>query len=263
MSFLRLLFIELNRIRFLFLALVAIVVITQFALTLLLPRYWVGQIESGEMIPSITFTFINVFEHGIYSLSLALPVITIGLYIFIVWYRDWFGQGTFMKRLLMLPSSRMNVFAAKLVTIVLVTLAVVSIYRLVLPLQMGLFEWVLPNSLYGGQIEPFYLFHSLNSALAIVYPPTLLDFFVVYGLGITLVCVLFSAILFERSFGFIGLGIGAAYVVAAFMLYGVASHFVVRVNGIELLLVMLGVTLGICAVSLFVSRFLLLRKVTV
>ncbi|GAK03664.1 hypothetical protein JCM19037_2003 [Geomicrobium sp. JCM 19037] len=260
MSFLRLLFIELNRIRFLFLALVVIVVITQFALTLLLPRYWVGQIESGEMIPSITFTFINVFEHGIYNLSLALPVITIGLYIFIVWYRDWFGQGTFMKRLLMLPSSRMNVFAAKLVTIVLVTLAVVSIYRLVLPVQMGLFEWVLPNSLYGGQIEPFHLF--FTSALIVVYPPTLLDFFIVYGLGITLVCVLFSAILFERSFGFIGLGIGTAYVIAAFMLYGVAANMFGRVYELQLLLVMLGVTLGICAVSLFVSRFLLLRKVT-
>ena len=35
------------------------------------------------------------------------------IYVFFIWYRDWLGKYTFAYRLLMLPTTRINIYFAK------------------------------------------------------------------------------------------------------------------------------------------------------
>src|SRR5690554_6546694 len=37
---------------------------------------------------------------------IALCIVALMFYIFLIWYRDWFGKNTFIYRLLMLPTQR-------------------------------------------------------------------------------------------------------------------------------------------------------------
>ena len=57
---------------------------------------------------------------------LPLCIVALIFYCFIIWYRDWFGKNTFAYRLLMLPTSRLNLYIAKATTILLFILGLLA-----------------------------------------------------------------------------------------------------------------------------------------
>ena len=44
---------------------------------------------------------------------IALCVVVLIIYVFFIWYRDWLGKNTFIYRLLMLPTARIQCLFSK------------------------------------------------------------------------------------------------------------------------------------------------------
>src|SRR5690625_6144925 len=75
---------------------------------------WNGMMSMVKVIGSMWFM-------GPIALSVAAFI----FYIFLIWYRDWFGKNTFIYRLLMLPTARLNVFLAKAISIMMMVIGLV------------------------------------------------------------------------------------------------------------------------------------------
>ena len=67
------------------------------------------------------------------------------IYVFFIWYRDWLGKNTFIYRLLMLPTARINVYLAKATTILLFVLGLVALQLLLLPIEGQVLQWMVPT----------------------------------------------------------------------------------------------------------------------
>src|SRR5690625_5018633 len=93
-----------------------------------------GKFSLGEVVLSMSFL-----------VPIALSVAAIAFYIFFIWYRDWLGKNTFIYRLLMLPTSRMNVFFAKLMTIMTSVLGLVTMQLIFLHVYKVIIKWIIPQ----------------------------------------------------------------------------------------------------------------------
>lgn len=131
------------------------------------------------------------------------------VYVFLIWYRDWFGKNMFIYRLMMLPVNRMYVYLAKLNVIVLAVLGLVSVQLLILPVQNGLFNMLVSEDLRFDVSVPDVV--STNQLLQMIVPDTLTDFILYYVTGIAAVVVVFTAILIERSYRLKGAFGGVLY----------------------------------------------------
>src|SRR5699024_2934235 len=93
--------------------------------------------------------------------------------------------------------------------IFLMVLGLVSLQLLLLPLEIGLFELMVPISFRADMplqqaTESFWY-------LTMLFPHTFTEFVLYYGAGFMAVFVLFAVILFERSFRWKGLIAGILY----------------------------------------------------
>ena len=269
--YLKLVNFEINRASKLFASLLAIVAVSQFAGVVVESKTYLNEAsrfmreQSGtqaEFLNSygtISFSQIitSVWSLGPIALSAALLI----LYIFLIWYRDWFGKNTFIYRLLMLPTERINIFFAKATAIVLLVLGLIAFQLILLPLQQMLFESLVPAGLVG--YSDYH--HALNSFwfLSLIIPYSFDQFLVSYGIGITAVFLLFTAILFERSFRWKGIVIGILFVIGAGLLL-LTPFFVEEMLYPKELLLLEGILfILITALSIVISRFLLKKKITV
>ncbi|MFC4778455.1 hypothetical protein ACFO9Q_16805 [Paenibacillus sp. GCM10023252] len=187
------------------------------------------------------------------------------LYIFFIWYRDWLGKNTFIYRMLMLPTDRVHVYLAKLTTIVLLVLAFLALQLLLLPLEKLVFEMLIPEELRISTsifevIRGVYLFNY-------ILPLQALDFLIYYGAGLTVVILIFTGIVIERSYrlkgligGLIFVAIAAALIlspmVIAFMRW--FEFYIWEVVWLEI-----GVIIIVTLISLAISFRLIRYKVTV
>ncbi|WP_217587273.1 hypothetical protein [Lentibacillus saliphilus] len=140
---------------------------------------------------------------------IALSVAAVAFYIFLIWYRDWFGKNTFAYRLLTLPTARLNVFFAKLTTIVLMTFGFIAFQFIIYPIESTVMKWMVPKDF---RID--LTFHELTQQmldLGLLYPTEPMLFLLHYGIGIIAVTILFTVILFERSFRWKGIIFGVIY----------------------------------------------------
>src|SRR5690625_4225955 len=198
---------------------------------------------------------------------IAIGVVGLLFYMFFIWYRDWFAKNTFIYRLLMLPTSRMNIYFAKLATIMTTVLGMVAMQIIYLKIYEQVIKWIVPV-VYRVDLHLTLVVES-TEYLNIFIPSYVSSFFIAYGLGLAFVVVIFTAILFERSFKLIGIIIGVIYTALAFGLF--IAPFVIQFiffdsfyfYNDEMLYIQTAITAGIIGISLYVSNYLLNKKVTV
>lgn len=210
------------------------------------------------------------FDHYIgtffFEAPIALCIVALLLYTFLIWYREWFGKNTFAYRLLMLPTSRMNVYLAKLSAILLYVLGLAAFQLLILPPQILIFNSIVPSE-FRGPVSFSDLFLN-NSLLHVLFPRHFIDFVLYYSAGLMGVIIIFTAILLERSYRLKGIVAGILYAVAAGFLF--LSPFLITQRRFsntfyqgEVFWMEVVAGLLIIGVSLWFSSFLLRKKVTV
>ncbi|GFZ76759.1 hypothetical protein GCM10008018_22770 [Paenibacillus marchantiophytorum] len=198
--------------------------------------------------------------------SIAVCAVTLLLYIFWIWYKEWLGKNTFAYRLLMLPTSRMNVYLAKLSALILFVWGIVALQFILLPMELALFNRMIPLDL--RQVTSVVDVIRNNTLLHMVLPTYFTEFILYYGAGLMGVAVVFTSILLERSYRWKGIAAGIVYSGATVII--ILLPFLLPNNWVdehlypsEVLLFQTIVGIGITALSLWFSSYLLRKKVTV
>src|SRR5690625_1365762 len=154
-SFLMLVNFELNRFFKIYVALFIVVFFFQLVGTIISAQSYMKMAQDAVIKGGMSqLEFVQTYstfslEDVVYSLlflgSIGIAVTALMFHVFFIWYRDWFARNTFIYRLLMLPTSRMNVFFAKLTTIMLTVLGLVA-YQIILLIFLGkVMKWIVPN----------------------------------------------------------------------------------------------------------------------
>ncbi|MDQ0878295.1 hypothetical protein QFZ77_006954 [Paenibacillus sp. V4I3] len=211
---------------------------------------------------SITNGYSSIWIEG----SISLCAASLLLYIFLIWYKEWFGKSTFAYRLLMLPTSRMNVYLAKLSTIVLFVLGLIAFQLMLVPIHISVFDAMIPGEFRQDVPIPELIHH--HPLLKMLAPKYFIEFVLYYGAGAMGVVVLFTAILLERSFRYKGIAAGILYSVAALLLIllpVIIAEVWVRNYLFPSEVLLLQIIIGICitGLSLWFSSYLLRKKVTI
>ncbi|MEX2460497.1 MAG: hypothetical protein WD469_04240 [Paenibacillaceae bacterium] len=216
------------------------------------------------------FGRVSLENHGTSNLWFMAPIALCAgvllLYVFLIWYREWFGKNTFIYRLLMLPTSRMNVYLAKMTAILLFVLGLIAFQLFMLPLQMIVFNTIIPSGL--RESISLIAMIQMSPYLSMLIPKYFIEFILYYSTGLMGVIVVFTAILLERSFRIKGIVAGLFYGVAAGSIFlspvWIANEWFPNYfypNEVFFMEVVVGLLI-ICG-SLWFSSFLINKKVTV
>ncbi|CAM3206422.1 hypothetical protein FITA111629_09870 [Filibacter tadaridae] len=275
-SYLKLVNFEFNRFAKIFAVLLSITLVVQIAGVIVLSKMYLNTANEKiyeELMPKAEFlssfgqmSFLSVTRSVWFLGPIALCVAGVGFYIFLIWYRDWFGKNTFIYRLLMLPTTRLNVFYAKITNILLATFGFVAFQLILIPIETTIFRWILPKE-FRVDMNVKEIVSSMPE-INILFPTSFLGFILYYGAGLMVVSILFTAILFERSFRWKGIFVGVLYsivAVAVFISPLLLQEFVLDGFFYPLELFALEIVMGliVLAGSIWMSGFLLKNKITV
>ncbi|WP_085523910.1 hypothetical protein [Tuberibacillus sp. Marseille-P3662] len=274
--YLKLVNFEFNRIAKVFFTLLGLTLIAQIAGDIIISKKYL--IQANEAINESLLTkeqflaktgpmsMINVTQSLWFLGPIALCAAAVGFYIFLIWYRDWFGKGTFIYRLLMLPTARFNVFLAKITTILLMTFGFVAFQLILLPIESRILKSMVPEDFrsdmsVGGLIGN-------HQILSIIIPNSMTEFLINYGAGLTAVALIFTTILFERSYRLKGVLMAAGYIGLACLIFispMLLQSFVLNnfFYTMELFILMILAGLIVLLGSLWMSHFLIKKKITV
>ena len=197
---------------------------------------------------------------------IALCIAALIFYIFLIWYRDWFGKNTFIYRLLMLPTARLNVFLAKAISIMMMVIGLVAVQLLLLPIESRILKIIVPKDFRVDLSIADIVSHS--EYLQIIIPQTFTEFLLYYGLGFMAVMILFTAILFERSYRVKGIVLGVIYsclAVLVFFLPIFVNEVIIDNFLYPLEILFLEIIMGLVVIfgSIWLSKLLLKNSVTV
>ncbi|NYF26092.1 hypothetical protein [Sporosarcina sp. JAI121] len=224
--YLKLVNFEFNRFFKLYIVLIGITILSQIIGVIVESRAYLNRANEliykelmlkSEFIEQYgTMSFATISRSLWFLGPIVVCGVTLLIYVFFIWYRDWLGKNTFGYRLLMLPTARMNVYVAKATTILLYVLGLVALQLLLLPVESQVLQWMVPSEfrtdLSVNEITNF-------NDLAILFPNTLIEFVLYYGAGMAAVFIIFTAILFERSFRIKGIIYGFLYCVVSLLLF--------------------------------------------
>jgi hypothetical protein len=275
-NYVKLVNFEVNRIAKLFAVLLGITFVVQMIGAFVESTKFVNRANENiyeEMMSKAQFietfghmSFLEIVRSVWFVGPIALCIAGVGIYIFFIWYRDWLGKNTFIYRLLMLPTSRLSIFFAKITTILIMTLGLVAVQLIIMPIEMLVMKGVVPDE-FRADMGVQEVLSSLPELLIII-PSSMTELILTYGAGLLAVSILFTAILMERSFRWKGIVAGLIYSIIAvvvLILPLLLQEFVL--NGffypIELLVLEIVMGLIVLAASIMMSGFLLTKKVTV
>jgi len=276
-KFLKLVNFEMNRFRKFYFLLLLITLVLQF--TGIMVKSFSFTHRANKTMAEMSMTPAQfVQENGYMSFEtvlnslwfmgpIAICAVVLGLYIFLIWYRDWFGKNTFIYRLLMLPTSRINLYLSKAITIFLLVLGLIAYQLILLQLENALLKGMVPNELRNdvGLMEVL----GSDKYMSFIIPHSFIDFVLHYGIGLICIFVIFTAILFERSYRLKGIMFGIVYCIAAVIIlfspYIVAGTILKSDFLYPIEVFVLSIIMGVIVLfgSLFVSSYLLKNKVTV
>lgn len=212
------------------------------------------------------FSIYNVFRSFWMTGPIALGVIGLLLFSIFIWYREWFGKNTFVYRLLMLPVPRMQIYFSKLLVILVGIFSLLSIQLIML--WIG--NQIVPNMVSSDLYQELGVAELINgSALSFMIHDNIYEFSAIYGAGIVVLLVLFTAILLERSFRIKGLIFSFIYciVALAIIISPLLIPFVAQNDYILFTSEQVGLHAGMIVIvgvsSIFTSRYLLKHKITV
>lgn len=256
---------EVNRFFKLHVTLVVLTFLTQLVGAVVIARHFMDNATKTMQAEQLTerlfverygaFSFRNYVYSEWFLLPIMLCVAVLGIYVFFIWYRDWFAKNTFIYRLLMLPTARITVYFAKLTAIMLFVLSLVALQIGFVWLERALMQVVIPPSL-TSHFSLLSIFE--QDILGILYPNTFLAFILLYGAGLLFVAVIFTGILLERSYRWKGIVYAVVYAVLAAaviitpLLMGSVRHYLYPLE-----LAALGIVLGI---TVFASAIWLASK---
>lgn len=278
-NYLKLVNFELGRFIKIYLVLAGITIISQIVATLLISRNYMEEWDKAIYVDGLTMEqFTELFGHmslnailnsGWFNLPIMLAAAALLFYCFFIWYRDWFGKNTFIYRLLMLPTARLNILLSKATAIFLMVLGLVALQIILLKIAGMILKWKIPANLRMDLpiIDFMNSFGGLN--LAIMIPNNLIDFIIHYGIGFMAVFILFTAILFERSyyrfkgalFGMIYAAISVGIFVSPWLVEAMLQK--TYLYPVESFIVQVILWVFVTSMSIWVSNYLLNKKVTV
>lgn len=275
MSYIKLVNFEVKRVFKLFLALSAVVALLQIATAILSAVRFKKNARQPLQSETLSleaygdynyakYTIHNFINEGMFLFSIVLAIAMLIIYIFYIWYQDWFGKSSFMYRLLMLPTARINVYFAKLTTILLVVFGLLAVQIVLIEIVQLIIKAIIPAKLLAEH-SIIYIFSI--EMFAILYPQTMSQFFLSYGLGVVFVAIIFTAILFERSFHLKGIFLAGLYsslslalLFTPLIMNQYINHFF-YVNELVLLLFVMATL--VFALAVFLANYLLKRKINV
>lgn len=213
-----------------------------------------------------TVDFLHYSETLWFDAPILLCIASLLLYAILIWYREWFGKSTIIYRLLMLPTSRMNVYVAKTSAILLFVLGLIAFQLVILLPETQIFNSLIPSVLRKTlTIQDIIRSHTV---LNVLFPVYFIQFILYYGAGMMAVIVLFTAILLERSFKWKGIAAAVVYALAEgflFILPILISQIWVPDYFFPSEMIKMEIVAGILVIcsSVWFSSYLLKRKVTV
>lgn len=218
---------ELNRFWNLYLILIGITVVLQMIGVIVLSKKYVVQANQFMYEKALSPTqFLQQYNHMSFhqrmfdSLWFTGPVmicgVTLVIYVFFIWYRDWLGKNTFIYRLLMLPTTRMNLYFSKVTTMILMVFGLVAVQILLLVIENRMLQSIVPANL---RLDLSVWELPRFSWLSMLIPRTFTEWIIYYSSGFMAVCVLFTAVLFERSFRWKGIILAIIYGVLSVLVF--------------------------------------------
>lgn len=275
-NYLKLVNFEFNRVAKLFAVLLGITFAAQLAGVMIQARRYLNNAHEMiyiQMMPEAEFletwgrmSFLEIVRSEWFLGPIALCIAAVGIYIFFIWYRDWLGKNTFIYRLLMLPTTRLNLFYAKMTTILLITLGLAGFQLIIFPVEIGVFNMMIPEE-FRRDLGMLEIIQNVPE-LYMIMPASFIQLVLYYGLGTLCVAIIFTGILLERSFKWKG--------IIAAILYGAAAAIVLIsplllqdfvLDGFfypgELLTLVIVMGLIVFAACILMSRFLLKKKINV
>jgi hypothetical protein len=267
--YLKLVHLEVHRFRYALFGLMVMTAIIQLIWFVHIARVRVDGLREASRLRDIAlhkFSFADVI--GATQFWFALPILisitVLGLYVFLIWYRDWIGRDKFAYRMFALPMARRNVYLAKATAIFIFVFAMVAFQLLLLLVERQLFDWMVPSeyrmsSLFAEAVTSNQVFD------LILLPLDGMRFVVYYGIGILAVFVIFTAVLLERSYRWRGIVYAILYVAACGAAIGFAAnlspygYFYPR----EITALRFGIYLVAMGVTLALGFRLVSKKITV
>jgi len=220
-NYLKLLNFEVNRFFKLYLTLIGLIIVSQFIGAIVVSKGYMNgadqvmyknQLSMSQYIKDYgLFSFHQFIGSEWFLLPIFFSIAMLMIYVFFIWYRDWFGKNTFIYRLLMLPTERITIYFSKLTTIMLLVLGLVALQIVLISIEIQIVNSIIPTDLQSH--------FSLNDVYSLerLYPNTLTEFILIYGVvGLIFVAVVFTAILIERSYGLKGIFIAIVYGLLSF-----------------------------------------------
>lgn len=271
--FMKLLNFEVSRFIIIFSFMMGTVVGCQFVAAYLKVKVYLDNTHRTMRNNSLTYEEFAK-EYGKFDLSVILgsttfiaPILFIiavlVIYVFYIWYRDWFGKATFSYRLMILPTNRINVYFAKLLVLLLFIFVALAVEVAII---YSLTAWVpklIPVEIYNA-LSMKALF--INDIFFLVLPTSFKLFLFNYVLGITAVCIVFTMILFERSFRLKGIVFAILFAllsVAIILLPAIYQDFTSMLYYNELYISMFVISLLTCGLSITTANYLLKHKINV
>jgi len=270
---------EVNRFFKLYIGLLIIVAISQFVSLFAVKSSYMKLANDANYASSMKATkefiasygllnFNHVANHALFIGPIVITIALMMFYIFIIWYRDYFGKNTFIYRLFMLPTSRMTIYFAKATTILIMVLSLLAFQLILLPIEINVFQQIVPGELLG-KMNTVDLVMGPN-IFQMILPSNFVDFIFRYLIGMGLVFTLFTFILLERSYRWKGILFGILYAMAIVVLILIPEFIQSYVFGndfsfypSEVIYMEIGLFIIIITSSILFSKYLLKNKVSV
>ncbi|MGE8037990.1 hypothetical protein [Lysinibacillus sp. NPDC093692] len=270
-NYLKLLNFEVNRFFKLYLTLIGLIIVSQFIGAIVVSKGYMNGVDQVMYKNQLSMSQYTQ-EYGLFSfnqfvgsewflLPIFFSIAILMIYVFFIWYRDWFGKNTFIYRLLMLPTERITIYFSKLTTIMLLVLGLVALQIVLISIEMQIVNSIIPTDL-----QSHFSFND-DYSLERLYPNTLTEFILIYGVGLIFVAVLFTAILIERSYGLKGIFIAIVYGMLSFGVF-IAPLLLNRLlNGyfysLEVFLMELVMSVIVLVSAIWIANHLLKYKIRV
>ncbi|HJF32456.1 MAG TPA: hypothetical protein K8V56_11875 [Sporosarcina psychrophila] len=273
--YLKLVDFEVKRFLKLYLVLLGVTILSQIIGLIVESRAYLNRanvVIYKDLVPKDEFieqygkmSFLD-FSQSVWFLGpIMLCGVVLIIYVFFIWYRDWFGKNTFSYRLLMLPTARINVYFAKATTILLFVLGLVALQIVLLPVESQVLQWMVP-----GEFRTDLSVNTITNInyLTTLFPSTFIEFVLYYSGGIAAVFIVFTAILFERSFRIKGIIYGILYCAVSILIFFAPIFINEFMLGnyfypIELFFLELVAGLLVLACAIWTGNFLLKNKIRV
>ncbi|MGE7766052.1 hypothetical protein [Peribacillus sp. NPDC096540] len=276
MRYLKLVNFEINRFSKIYISLLLITLVSQFAGVIIVTKNFLNRahdIMSEEKISEAAYVtnyggidFTQIANSLWFQGPIALSAVALVFYIFLIWYRDWFGKNTFIYRLLMLPTSRLSIYLSKATAIFLMVLGLIALQIIILPMENALFNSNVRETLLNMEMSSSVITEA-NRVLTLIIPSTFTQFLLSYGIGLMVMSVLFTAIMFERSYRIKGIVSGLVYCGIAAALF-CAPVFIMASESFyfypnELFSIMTALGFIVTGLSIWLGSWLLKNRVTV